>query len=219
MRVWSFVACKGGAGKTTLTTQLAVYAEARGETVCLTDLDPQASAFAWSRIRGTSEPVVLQARPEKLAELAAAAPALGVTLMLIDTASHDDTGALAAIRAGGLIFCPVQPSLFDVAALKDTLALLDLANKRPFAMALVNALPATSTEEAYGEAALAIESLGLPVAKAGICHRRAFMIAASSGQGVTETSEKSKAAAEVRALWDELDALSRELERRHDEET
>jgi chromosome partitioning protein len=208
MRTWAFVSQKGGSGKSTLSTQLAVYAEECGEAVCLIDLDPQASSLAWSQIRGSRVPTVQPAKPDQVPDLVAAAPKFGATLMLIDTAPHTDTGALAAVRAADLIICPTQPTLFDIAALKETVRLLDLAEGRDRAVAVVNGLPHKGTEAAYDEAVVAVQSLGLRVATSHIGHRRAFVVAIGKGKGVTEVAKKDLAADEIRGLWGELNKLS-----------
>jgi chromosome partitioning protein len=47
MRTLTLVTQKGGTGKTTLATSLAVAAMEAGETVALFDLDPQRSLVGW----------------------------------------------------------------------------------------------------------------------------------------------------------------------------
>ena len=51
MRVLTMAARKGGAGKTTLATSLAVAAVQAGEVVVAIDLDPQGSLREWSERR------------------------------------------------------------------------------------------------------------------------------------------------------------------------
>ena len=51
MKVLSIVSQKGGVGKTTIATALAVEAARRGQKVVLFDLDPQASATFWKDTR------------------------------------------------------------------------------------------------------------------------------------------------------------------------
>jgi chromosome partitioning protein len=86
MRIIAIAQGKGGVGKTTLATSLAVAAEVQGERVLLLDLDPQGSSLLWSQTRGPSKPpTVIDVAPEKLGEVISAAATLNATLILIDT--------------------------------------------------------------------------------------------------------------------------------------
>jgi chromosome partitioning protein len=208
MRIWAFVSQKGGSGKTTLATQLAAYAEQRGETVLLIDIDPQESACHWRIARGSNEPNVVGALPEMLTQMAEAAGPLGVTLTIIDTAPHSDKGALAAIRLAELVVMPVRPALFDTAALLDTIRLLEMVEPRPQAVAVINGVPAKGEARA-NDAEAAIRNLGLDVSPVRIGHRVPFMDATDLGKSVTEIAPKDRAAVEIRELWDHLNALTR----------
>ncbi|MFZ0850667.1 MAG: AAA family ATPase, partial [Hyphomicrobiaceae bacterium] len=100
MRIWAVTNQKGGSGKSTLTTQIAAFAEQLGQTCCLIDLDQQTSAARWSAQRETKpkqskQPMVIAAIPEKLAELISAAATFECKLVIIDTASKIDASALA----------------------------------------------------------------------------------------------------------------------------
>jgi chromosome partitioning protein len=127
----SFVQQKGGSGKSTIATNLAVCGEEQGETVLIVDLDPQTSATLWHSARGTNKPLVLDAIPDKLTDIVASASTLGVTLCLIDSPSKLDDIALAAIRAANMVICPTLPDLFNLGSLQDTVQLLEAAGKLP----------------------------------------------------------------------------------------
>jgi chromosome partitioning protein len=202
VRIWAFVAQKGGSGKTTLATHLAVYAEEQGETVALIDLDPQASAVAWHRVRGTDAPTVAAVKPEDLAARLEAIAEAGATLALIDTAPHTDRGALVAIRAAEQIILPVRPSFLDVAALVDTVRLLEAAEKKDAAIAVLNAVPQRGGLADEAEEALA--AFGVAVAPERIAQRNPIANAIPQGKGVTEFAPKDAAAAEIKSLWKRL---------------
>lgn len=206
MRIWSFVSQKGGSGKTTLATHLAVVGEQRGETVALIDLDPQGSASAWHKVRDTDAPIVVAGSPEKLPALLDKARDLGVTLALIDTAPHTDRGALVAIRAADLIVLPVRPSFLDVAALVDTVRLIEGADKKGAAVAVLNSVPARGGLE--DEAHEALEEFGIAIAAQRIGLRNPIANAITQGKGVTEFAPRDTAAAEFKGLWKELDAAT-----------
>jgi chromosome partitioning protein len=208
MLTLAFVAQKGGSGKSTLSTHLAAYAEQQGETVALIDLDPQASALAWHKIRGTDEPIVLPATPAKLEGVVKGAAGLGVTVLMIDTAPHADRGAVAAIRLADLIVMPVRPSLLDIAALRDTVKLLEMTGRTDDAIAVLNALPGKGSGVAE-EATEAVKSFRVAVLGAHVGQRNSLVTAIAKGKGVTEATPKDAGAQEIRDLWDALVRLTK----------
>ena len=213
MRTWSFISQKGGTGKSTLSTQLAVHATECGERALIVDLDPQGSAEVWHQKRGVDRhPGAMRCQPSNLAKVLEHARTFNITLILIDTAPHTDKDALVAMRASELIICPTQASLFDLKALEDTATLLDNANLKKKAAVVVNCIPPGSKTEAatYGEASAVVTSLGLRLCKKYVCYRRPFVSSTNEGRGVTEFSGAPfKAAAdEIRGLWLELNQMS-----------
>ena len=82
MKVLAIVSQKGGAGKTTLATHLAVAAENHGLTTALFDLDQQASAALWSDRRAEGFPAVVPAQAPRLAGLIEQARQKGADLVI-----------------------------------------------------------------------------------------------------------------------------------------
>lgn len=208
MRVWSHTSQKGGSGKSTICVNLAVYAEQAGETVLVVDLDPQMSAYTWFNVRGEKTPHVIASEAKDLREIIQAARVYNATLVLIDTAPHSNNDAVEAVTVADLVICPTRASLFDVAALKDTVSILDAANAKAKAVGVVNAIPDDKPDATYAEAAAAIEGLGLKVASAFVCYRQTFIRATNMGKGVSEVAPKALASKEIAALWQELNQLS-----------
>src|SRR5262245_16523018 len=206
MRIWSFVQQKGGSGKSTICTNVAVCGEENDEMVLVVDLDPQLSATLWRIERGTNKPLVLDGKPDKLSQILESAATLGVTLCLIDSPSKLDDIAVAAIRAADLVVCPTLPDLFNLGSLQDTVRLLELAEKLPVTVGVINNIDKAGEEARIGAATAVMEKFGMAVCPAVIHHRPEFQIAAEKGKGVTELGAKGKAAAdEIRALWKDLD--------------
>jgi chromosome partitioning protein len=202
MRVWSFVQQKGGSGKSTICTNLAVCGEDDGETVLIVDLDPQSSAALWHSERGTNKPLVLDGQPDKLRQIVESAATLGVTLCLIDSPSKLDDIALAAIRAADMIVCPTLPDLFNLGSLQDTVQLLEAAGKLGVTVGVVNNVDKSGEEVRIGEARAVMEKFKMTVCPAVIRHRPEFALAVQMGKAVTEIGAKGKGAAdEVRTLW------------------
>src|SRR6516165_444772 len=168
MRVWSFVQQKGGSGKSTICTNLAVCGEDDGETVLIVDLDPQSSAALWHSERGTNKPLVLDGQPDKLRQIVESAATLGVTLCLIDSPSKLDDIALAAIRAADMIVCPTLPDLFNLGSLQDTVQLLEAAGKLGVTVGVVNNVDKAGEGARIGEAKAVMERFKMAASPAVI---------------------------------------------------
>ncbi len=100
---------KGGAGKTTLSTNLAGYLAQRGENVFLWDLDRQKSALQWLSTRPQSLP--------RIQRLDSAKQKSGEGVLVLDSPAGLHGGKLGdMIKLVDKIIVPVVPSSFDLAA-------------------------------------------------------------------------------------------------------
>ena len=100
---------------------------------------------------------------------------------------------------------PVQPSLPDLWAAEGTLALA--AAERRTARLVLNRAPASGRLRETVEAAIAAGAL--PRLAAVLGNRVGFAQAFADGLGVTEAAPRGTAAAELRALLDEIEELIR----------
>src|SRR5215211_6492431 len=114
MKIISVVSQKGGAGKTTIATNLAVLAERAGYPTVLFDLDPQATAAKWGDKRDGTPPDVVAAQAGRLGRLLEEVRQQGAGLVIIDTAPTADNAALEATKVADLVLVPCQPSDFDL---------------------------------------------------------------------------------------------------------
>ena len=105
---------KGGAGKSTLATQIAGYLAAQGKVVTLGDLDRQQSSRQWLALRPAKLPPIL---PWEISREAIARPARGTTEAVIDTPAGLHGSRLdAAMKVADTLVVPLQASLFDMQA-------------------------------------------------------------------------------------------------------
>lgn len=114
---------KGGAGKTTLATNLAGGLASAGEPeVRLWDLDRQHSALEWLAIRPadrpTISPLVGQKRDQK------SLPGGPGWLVLDAPAGIHGQMLQRALKIAHKVIVPIQPSMFDMAASDDFLRVL-----------------------------------------------------------------------------------------------
>src|SRR5512132_1149058 len=197
---------KGGAGKTTLTAQLAVAFASNGRHVALIDIDPQASLAQWHRVRSDKPAAMAQLTlsevsgwklPTELDRLKHAHD-----LILIDSPPHAETEARVAVRCAHLVLVPLQPSPMVLWATGPPIALAR-AGGVPI-LVVLNRAPSRSKIVDLTRGRLGEQEL--TVARAAIGNRVTFASSMLEGRSVLELSPKSMAAAEIRTLVQEIGA-------------
>jgi chromosome partitioning protein len=201
MKTLALVTQKGGAGKTTLATSLAVAAQQAGETVAMLDLDPQKSLHAWSQNRDSETPQCDCLEADMVKRLEEILPKLagqGFTLTILDTAGIDGPGTHLAMRAADMSLIPSRPTTMDIRATKATYEAAVRLGK-PFAF-ILNQCPPQPNNPRANEAAAGLRMWGL-LAEPPVMQRTAHQDAFAGSMGVTEYEPEGKAADEVRKLW------------------
>src|SRR3984893_15827477 len=176
---------KGGAGKTTLATQLAVAWARCGARGAALDIDPQGSFAAWvelrrARLGGKAIGSDFAALPGWRAAKWVDDRVGGADLVVIDAPPHVETEARIAVRAAGLVVVPVQPSPLDLWATTETLKMAHDEQLR--SLVVLNRVPPRSglTEDIAADLA----SAGTPIAATRIGNRVALARAMALGLGV-----------------------------------
>src|SRR5271166_6137912 len=126
MRTIAFVTQKGGSGKSTIASSLAVAAHELKEKVCVIDMDPQGSLANWAKTRGANDIEVVASGAARLPALLASLEGKGFTLTILDTPGAEGAASAAAMQIADLNIIPSRPGMFDLwssartrAALKD----------------------------------------------------------------------------------------------------
>lgn len=193
---------KGGVGKTTLATHLAVLAELAGKRGLLIDTDPQRSATAWWRLRDAGTPQLIETTPTELRGVLEAAAEGGVEIAVVDARPSVEADVTMIATQADLVVIPTRPALFDLRAIIATIDLVQTAARR--ALIVLNGCPPS---RGAGEASTVIDArralaaFGVPVAPVSIIHRSAFPAAALAGLAACEMNPSSKAAQEMFSLW------------------
>jgi chromosome partitioning protein len=206
------VSRKGGTGKTTIATHLAVAGAEKGLKTLLADLDPQQSALEWGRLREGLGPR-FNARLE-----VQACPLDGVfgrwmqarreerDLMIIDTRPSADADIVEAMRSADACLMVVRPNHFDLAAVAETAGLARRLRKR--CLIVFNQAPPRRNgyePESVREAYESMRDLGFPVLSVGIRNRLIFQQAVRFGLAAQEVEPRSYAASEIRQVWKEVE--------------
>jgi chromosome partitioning protein len=196
---------KGGAGKTTLSTNLARVLQLDGDKVLLIDSDPQGSARDWNAAgNGELLPVVGLDRPTLAKDIQAIQD--NQDWLIIDGAPQIAELAVAAIKCADMILIPVQPSPYDVWACEDLVDIIktrqEVTNGKPKAAFIISrVIKNTQLSKEIGEA---LEGYGLPVFKNFTSQRVIYPKSAATGLTVLDVEPSGDAAAEIRAIAKEL---------------
>lgn len=190
---------KGGAGKTTLASHLAVQAQASGAgPVALIDTDPQGGLAGWWNARAASTPEWIEPAGGLPAAIAGCRAA-GYRTLLVDTPPSLSETIAEVLALADLIVVPVQPSPNDLRAVGGTVELA-AASGRPMVFVINRA---TARARITTQAAIALSQYGA-VAPVVIHARVDFATSMTDGRTAAEIDSASKSAGEVAALWDYL---------------
>lgn len=188
---------KGGSGKTTLALNLSVAALEAGKRVLLLDIDPQASATAWYRLRADKSLLVQPTHPAGLPEMRKLAEEQGVDWIVIDTAAQTDSNAAAAVEVSDLALITCRPSVMDLRAIPNSVRLCKMRDIVPHVvLTQIEAQGSLATEARKN-----LDALGVDVLPGGLGRRAAFHHSLIDGRAACEFEPSGKAANEVRALY------------------
>lgn len=196
---------KGGAGKTTISVNLARALQQDNSKVLLVDSDPQGSARDWHAAgEGNLLTVVGLDRPTLDKDVKAIAD--GYDWVLIDGAPQLAEMAVAAIKCADVVLIPVQPSPYDIWAAEDLVEVIkarqQIANNRPKSAFLISR-QITNTNLGK-EVREALNGYNLPVFQFGTFQRVIYAKTAASGSTVLDSESNTDAAKEIKNIAKEL---------------
>lgn len=198
MKVLAILSQKGGVGKTTLATCLAVAAEQDGERVAIIDIDPQATASFWKDVRSQETPAVISVPPIRLGAMIKACADADTDLVIIDGAAIARDVTFEASKHSDFVIVPTKTAVFDTMSMTHTLDVVR-EQRRPFSVVLTFVPPQGQETR---DAIEAIAELGASVCPVTIGNRKAFFRAQSSGQAVQEFDPHGAAANEIKQLYE-----------------
>lgn len=203
---------KGGTGKTTLSTNLAIWLSQRGDDVLLVDADEQESASDFTAWReetkqgqlgytlvqltgGTLRRQIEQLRPK-------------YDHIVIDTGGRDTTSQRAALFVSDVYILPFAPRSYEIWTLSKVQALLnEIQESRATPLKVYSFLNKADTRGTDNNEATDVlrENTELNFVNFPIITRKAFATAASKGLSVLEmTPPDEKAVNELEALFSHI---------------
>lgn len=199
---------KGGSGKTTVATHLAVMRALQGRDVLLIDADDQETATDFTALRNERLPEGAGYTSIKLTGASVRTETLRLAKkyddIVIDTGGRDTTSQRAALTVADKLIVPFVPRSFDVWTLEKVASLVEemrAANPRLQAYVFLNrADPQGRDNDEAAE--LLREAGGLEFLDTPVGTRKAFGNAASQGLAVTELKQQDpKATQEMNTLF------------------
>ena len=210
MIVISVVNTKGGVGKTTLASALAVRAAQEGR-VAMVDLDPQRSLVSWWARRGKSNNPEIFEGPETAQD---AVETLRLNspcnYVFIDGPPAHLMTIEDMVQAADYVLIPIKPSAHDLIASQDAVVLARRA-EADFGIVFNDVRP---RETAVRSARNELLNFDLPILDTEIRHRVSHINGAAKGKSAAELRDKA-ATAEIDNLWAEVrQAASSAVKRR-----
>ncbi len=205
---------KGGAGKTTVSMQLAGTLGRRGHKVLVIDADPQATATRWAASAGEN-----QSFPATISGLSAAGGKVhreaqkyveDYDFIVIDCPPAADSPVpQSALMIADLALVPVIPSPLDLWASVGIVRVIDSLRDINEALEPRIVINQCQPNTALAREAMEVlQTFGLPIAHTRLHHRTAYRQAAVYGGTVHDLGKAAdQAIAEVDALTDEVLAI------------
>lgn len=209
-RPWPFrtsqVICfvgKGGANKSTATTQFAVIAARKGLRALVLDADRQRSVSTWAVARGHDNQITVQACEYNRIEAACRdGKNAGFDLILVDHPQQPGEAWPALVRSVDQFVLLARPALFDLKTAQQWIRHLQ-KHKAPYLAAITSAPPRREMVDnpAVRDARLSLQARTNRLWPGQITARQPIVTAIAGGKGIIEFEPAGPASAEYLMLW------------------
>ena len=200
---------KGGSGKTTIATHLAIMRAALGRNVLLIDADDQESASDFTVLRNERGTAAARYTVIKLTGVAVRTETQRLASkyddIIIDVGGRDTASQRAALTVATILLVPFVPRSYDIWTLEKVMDLVrEIRHLNPnlTAYTFLNRADASGPDNADAAEVLR-ESEDLTFLDTSVGNRKAFGKAAAQGLAVTELKPPDeKAIQEMQALFE-----------------
>lgn len=200
---------KGGTGKSTVATNLAVALGRLGRDLLLVDADRQRTASRWADRRQADPGLAAIHATERTGKLfqSLADFATRYSDVIVDAGGHDSVELRTALAAADHLYCPVQASQADLETLAKMSDLVESATALNPRLKAHLLLTRTPTHPTITDVADALDLLAtypsFDICRTVIRDRKAYRDAVFFGKGVLEMAD-AKAAQEIESLTEEV---------------
>lgn len=193
---------KGGVGKSTITTNLAVELSIRGAEVIVIDTDPQKTAVNWIDRRNE----LISNNSDKLKKISGVSKCGNIKdiiqdfvnkydVVLIDGAGRDSQALRTGLTIADKFFCPIRASQADLETLPHVCNIIKIAkdfNENLICKVVISCAPTNPriNEVKEAQALLSNFSEYLDLLNVFVRERKVYRDAMLEGKGVVEMSNK-----------------------------
>lgn len=211
---------KGGTGKSTMATNVAVLLARQGADVLVIDADPQGSSANWATIRSNDASLPTVHCVEKTGDIAATVRDLQKRYqhIIIDAGGRDSKELRSGMLCTHKLFIPIKASQFDLWTIERMNELV--AQARAFhpeleAYVVISMAPSNPQINEVSDAQqMLAEFENLRLLPIIVRERKAYRDAILAGKGVIE-GDNSKAISEIEALANEIFSVQAQELRKH----
>lgn len=189
---------KGGSGKSTIAECLAVAAHQAGCPSAILDLDPQGTAYAWSKRREADNPPVLSVTAASYRDQWTALREAGADLVILDTPARLQDTVLGAAEIADLIIVPAKTTMKDLERIESSVDLATTTRRKPVVVVFNQVRPQATRTVA---ATKALRGMDVTICPVRLGFRVAFEDADLTGETPLEIEPGGKAAEEIKKLY------------------
>lgn len=204
---------KGGIGKTTIATNMAVMLQKKSHEVLLIDSDKHKSASKWCAVRDRNK---VNPRILSIQKLGSNLYEDVISLkdkynnIIIDTGGFDSIELRAGLMCAEIAVLPIRASQFDLwtlSELNDLIGEIKVVNRNLRAQFYINHIPTNPNIKELKNAIQLIEDSNfqyIPLANSRLYERIVYRSAIPVGMTVHELRSDPKAEKELDALYEEI---------------
>ena len=205
MKIIALAGEKGGIGKTTLATNLALAAVEAGKSALIIDIDKQKSVKKWFNKRDDQHSILVTHQPERegVENTLSIASESDIDYVFIDTKGDDSTFINYCLGKSDYILIPAAPCGFDLDGIEATVKAVQTLDKDGVTSIIFNQSRTSADRSEVGN--LSLSGYGIHICKHMMKNYVDYLDSAYMGSTVIEYAPKGQAAQQIRDIFNWLE--------------